>query len=169
VGLLFYSYTINEIQMIFINGHTFSPGEYATAMSEVVENLIVKCGKQLPTGLIQGDKIQEWKKYTIQYFKISPNTFLIENEFFQSLTQNMKVQLIKENLSLPYSGSEQLILPSFYKLFDIIFLDYEFGFKADDRLVCQVLASLSYHTYDPNGGIIEQKVISRGIYFIFEG
>ena len=70
-------------------------------MSEVVENLVVKCGKQMPTGMISGDKIQEWKKYTIQYFKISPNTFLIENEFFQSLTQNMKVQLIKENLSKP--------------------------------------------------------------------
>lgn len=40
--------------MIFITGSALSPGEYATIMSEVVENLIVKCGKQMPNGMIDG-------------------------------------------------------------------------------------------------------------------
>lgn len=41
-------------------------GEYASSMQEVMENLIVKCGKMLPKGTkIQGERILEWKKYTI--------------------------------------------------------------------------------------------------------
>lgn len=46
-----------------------SPGEYANYMVEVVENLIVKVGRQLPADRkIQGDVIKEWRIYTLKYF-----------------------------------------------------------------------------------------------------
>jgi len=44
-------------------------------MSDVVENLIVKCAKNVQTP-IPGDKILAWKKFTVQYFKSSPSSFL---------------------------------------------------------------------------------------------
>ena len=82
-----------------MHSESFSPGEYANAMSEVVENLIVKAGKDLPDeSRIPGNVIKEWKKYTIQYFKISPNIYLIENQFYNDLTENMKIQLMRDNL-----------------------------------------------------------------------
>jgi len=44
-------------------------GEYANFMVEVVENLIVKVGRQLPPDKkIPGDVINEWKNYTLKYF-----------------------------------------------------------------------------------------------------
>lgn len=68
---------------------SFNAAEYPTMMSEVVENLIVKSGKMLPKETkIPGDRIQKWKKYTSQYFRVSPNVYLIENEFFQQLSEN---------------------------------------------------------------------------------
>lgn len=52
-------------------------------MSEIVENLIVKAGKMLPEeACIEGQTIHRWKKFTNQYFKISPDVFLAENEFY---------------------------------------------------------------------------------------
>lgn len=61
-----------------MQGEQFSPGEYANSMSEVVENLIVKAGKDLPddSERIHGEVIKEWKKFTQKYFKISPDIFL---------------------------------------------------------------------------------------------
>lgn len=65
-------------------------------MSEVLENLIVKAGKMLPEEVcIEGQTIYKWKKFTNQYFKASPDTFLIENEFYQQLTSKMKIELVK--------------------------------------------------------------------------
>lgn len=48
-------------------------GEYANFMVEVVENLIVKIGRQLPTvnnkeTKIPGEEINKWKNYTLRYF-----------------------------------------------------------------------------------------------------
>ena len=69
-------------------------------MSEVVENLIVKAGKSLPEeSEISGETIQKWKMYTIQYFKISPDFYLINNEFYQSLSNKMQVRLVTDSLS----------------------------------------------------------------------
>jgi len=47
-----------------------SPGEYPNYMVEVVENLIVKVGRQLPPTRkkIPGEIINEWKIYTLKYF-----------------------------------------------------------------------------------------------------
>lgn len=76
-----------------------SPGEYANFMVEVVENLIVKVGRQLPADRkIPGEVINEWKIYTLKYFQQSPNAFLAENEFYDVLSSNMKVKVVKKNL-----------------------------------------------------------------------
>ena len=60
-----------------------SPSEYANFMVEMLENLIVKVGRQLPpTKRIPGNVINEWKIYTLKYFQLSPNAFLTDNEFY---------------------------------------------------------------------------------------
>lgn len=80
-----------------------SPGEYANFMVEVVENLIVKVGRQLPADRkIQGDVIKEWRIYTLKYFQGSPNGFLRENEFFKEISENMKVKIVRGNLLLKF-------------------------------------------------------------------
>lgn len=46
-----------------------TPAEYANYMVEVVENLIVKVGRQLPADKkIPGEVIHQWRKYTLKYF-----------------------------------------------------------------------------------------------------
>ena len=141
-----------------------SPGDYANHMVEVVENLIVKVGRQLPPDRqIPGEVITDWKRYTVRYFQYSPNAFLTENEFYNMLSSNMKVKVVKDNLLQP-----------FQERFDILFFDPEFGFKADDKLITQVVASLSYEFCDVNESrhqksIIMNDVVSSGIYFIYEG
>ena len=56
----------------------FLPGEFANSKVEVVENLIVKVGRQLSMDRkIPGDVINEWKSLTNLYFTYSPNAFLI--------------------------------------------------------------------------------------------
>jgi len=47
------------------------------------------------------------------------------------LSANMKVNIVKNNL-----------LQQFQERFDILFEDPEFGFKADDKLITQIMASL---------------------------
>lgn len=65
---------------------SFNSADYANYMSEVLENLIVKAGKQLPKeSKISGETIKKWKVFTIQYFKVSPDVYLIQNEFYQTL------------------------------------------------------------------------------------
>ena len=72
-------------------------------MVEIVEDLIVKVGRKLPQERqIPGETITDWKKYTIRYFKYSPNAFLVENEFYNILSANMKVKVVKENLMLNF-------------------------------------------------------------------
>jgi hypothetical protein len=76
-----------------------SPGEYANYMVEVMENLIVKVGRQLPPDKkIPGEVINQWRKYTLRYFQHSPNAFLAENDFYQQISENMKVKIVKNNL-----------------------------------------------------------------------
>lgn len=44
-------------------------GEYGNFMVEVVENLIVKVGRQIPPDKkIDGKVINMWKQYTLKYF-----------------------------------------------------------------------------------------------------
>jgi len=48
-------------------------------------------------------------------------------------------------------------------------VDNEFGFKADDKLVTQVIASLSYENFEPDENILRLDVVSSGIFFIYDG
>lgn len=121
----------------------FSAGDYAIQMSELLENLIVKSGKSLPSDVkISGDTIKTWKKYTIRYFKHSPDIFLAENEFFKELNERMKVKLVKENLA--DFRQKNMILSKFYHMFDTLWNDYQLNFKADDILICRILSCLQY-------------------------
>ena len=72
----------------------------------------------------------------------------------------MKVDLIKG-----------ILMKDFQKTFDMIFIDKEFGFKADDKLISMVLASLEYeHIYDDGrDSLVPLGLISRGITFIQNG
>ena len=47
---------------------------------------------------ITGDIIQDWKMYTLQYFKYSSCAFLQESQFFQNMSDHMKVKIVKGNL-----------------------------------------------------------------------
>jgi len=63
--------------------------------------------------------------------------------------------------------NENLILVSFRELFDVLFLDEEFSFKADDKLISLLLASLrleDVHTDTVN--ICNTGIVLQGIYFI---
>jgi hypothetical protein len=97
VGMLFYSYTIDRIQTFMIN-EEISSGEYAHSMTEIVENMVVKVSKLIPTKMnkIDGSEITDWKLYTVNYFKYSPNSFFEENEFFQDLPENLRKNIIEE-------------------------------------------------------------------------
>ena len=72
----------------------------------------------------------------------------------------MKVDLVKG-----------ILMKDFQKTFDMIFIDKEFGFKADDKLISMVLASLEYeHIYDDGrDSLMPLGLISRGITFIQKG
>lgn len=134
-------------------------------MVEVIENLIVKVGSHIPINDdFEGDQndsisktISDWKAYTLMYFQNSPNVFLIENEFYQLLSPNMKVRIIKEILYKPFKNK-----------LEIIFVDPEFGFKADDKLISQIIASLTCE-YCDDRNVIPIDIVSPGIYFIYEG
>lgn len=64
-----------------------------------------------------------------------------------------------------------ILMKDFQKTFDMIFIDKEFGFKADDKLISMVLASLEYeHIYDDGrDSLVPLGLISRGITFIQNG
>ena len=45
-------------------------------------------------------------------------------------------------------------------------MDPEFGFKADDKLVTKIIASLSYEQSDIDTTLLRLEVVASGIYFI---
>jgi hypothetical protein len=54
--------------------------------------------------------INNIKDYTNNYFKVSPNAYFIENEFYQDLSETMKVQLVKDYITDPkYDDSSMLL------------------------------------------------------------
>ena len=88
-----------------------SPSEFAANMVDTVENLIVKVGRHLkPQSKIPGSLINKWKNYTLFYFQQSPNAFLIDNNFYDILSANMRIVVINKNLML-----------NFQEKFDILF------------------------------------------------
>ena len=96
------------------------------------------------------------------HFRISPNAFLFDNEFYQLLSPNMKVRVVKDNL-----------VQEFQEKFDMLFMDPEFNFRADDKLVTELAACLTYRHYDTEEpyehNFLELGAMSRGIILIFEG
>ena len=74
------------------------------------------------------------------------------------LSANMKIKIVKDNLMMKFQDQ-----------FDILFHDPEFGFRADDKLITLIVASLTYEDIRPNKSIITTEVVSPGIYFIVEG
>lgn len=52
---------------------------------------------------------------------------------------------------------------------DVFFIDPEFGFKADEKLITRVIACLQYEHVKYKEPIINISVVSQGIYFIQEG
>ena len=43
--------------------------------------------------------INKFKEYTNQYFKLSPNAFFIDNEFYQDLSERLKIKLVKDYIT----------------------------------------------------------------------
>jgi len=61
------------------------------------------------------------------------------------------------------------LMLQFQDRFDILFRDPEFGFTADDDLIAQVIASLSYEHVDYSTPIMRLDEITDCIYFVYEG
>lgn len=57
----------------------------------------------------------------------------------------------------------------FQKRFDILFRDPEFNFKADNFLITQIVASLTYEHVGDNDIIMRLNEVSSSIYFVHEG
>ena len=100
VGMLFYSMTIQNVQAIVMgNGDEVTAPEYSNYMVEAVENLIVKVEAHLPAERkIPGEIIKGWKDYTFNFFNYSPNAFLSKNNFYNQLSSNLKVKVVKKSL-----------------------------------------------------------------------
>ena len=157
VGMLFYSMTIQKVQSFMISDE--NPVDYANNMSDLVENLIVKVGQMPSTEKIKSESIKNWKEYTQAYFLSSPNAFLQENQFYNSMSENMKVQVVKNNL-----------LTSFVERFDILFQDPDHGYKADDKLITQIVSSLTLeHNINIHDSVIPLGIVSQSIYCIYQG
>lgn len=60
------------------------------------------------------------------------------------MSNNLKVKLVKDTLSFRSTKHthEKMVLVEFYNKFDILWKDEEFGFSADDKLICQILSSI---------------------------
>ena len=159
VGMLFYSMTIQKVQSFMINDDIM-PGDYANNMSETVENLIVKVSQLPSTRKIKSESINNWKGYTQSYFQTSPNAFLIENQYFNMLSENTKVEVVNKNL-----------LVHFVEKFEILFKDPDQGFKADAKLVTMVIASLTLdQSYtDDSEPLLPLDIVSSRIYCIWQG
>ena len=94
IGMLFYSMTVQKVQS-YLSSDKIPAQEFANHMVEMIDNLIVKVGRQLPTDRkIPGKDILKWKHYTYKYFSESPNAFLAENEYYQDLPSNLKKNLV---------------------------------------------------------------------------
>jgi len=82
IGMLFYSMTIEKVQSLMAKDEVHS-SEYANYMVEVLENFIFKVGRMLPADTsIPGVAISEWKLFALKYFQHSPNSFIIDSDFY---------------------------------------------------------------------------------------
>lgn len=70
----------------------------------------------------------------------------------------MRKKIVKDNLMIEFQEKQ-----------DVFFMDPEFGFKADHKLITRVIACLQYEHIKYKEPIINISVVSQGIYFIQEG
>ena len=70
----------------------------------------------------------------------------------------MQVKIVKENLML-----------QFQERFQVLFSDDEFDFRADAKLITQIIASLSYEHFETKDSILRLDVVSQALYFIYDG
>ena len=68
-------------------------------------------------------RISSFKEYTIDYYKVSPNAFFAENEFYQDLSENLKILLVKDYLINPKVNNEDLLLNQIFHTFKYLFSD----------------------------------------------
>ena len=119
---------------------------------------------------INFEVLNEWKNYTLTYFKLSPNIYFCQNDFFNKLSEKLKTKLILDNMSSKTNTecSETLIMPNFIKNFDYLFMDDTYHFIGDKQLKVMILSSLTLEFVRSKEKII-QNSISQKIYFIDQG
>ena len=68
----------------------------------------------------------------MQYFKFSPNAFFYESQFYQNLSEQLKIKVIQEQLKIDEEDDRELfIIPSFCEKFKYLFFDKEFSLNME--------------------------------------
>jgi len=113
--------------------------------------------------------INNFKDYTSRYFKKSSSPFFIENEFYNDLTEGLKIRLVKDYLTNPQINDKQMFLNQFLHTFEYIFQDKDYCFSADNKLITKFLASLKLEFCYSKDNLVLLGSVSQSIYFIYEG
>lgn len=73
-------------------------------------------------------------------------------------------------MTMKSADTEGLILPSFLENFEFLFSDEDYGFKAGDKLMALILASLRLENVcDSEQLICKTGILLEGIYFVHQG
>jgi hypothetical protein len=135
-----------------------------------VEKVIVKVSPLLSdTNKMSSKIITHFKDYTLNYSKVSPSAFFIDNAFYQDLSENLKVKLVKDYITNAKVNEASMFLNQMYHTFSYLFSDLDLEFQSDDKLTTMFLASLQLEyncDYEFLPGI---GIISQSIYFIYKG
>ena len=83
----------------------------------------------------------------------------------------MKIKLMEQMYKTAKSKDNQnFVLVSFRETFEILFTDEEFSWKADDKLITLILASLRLEdVHNDTHSICNLDMVLQGIYFIHLG
>ena len=69
-------------------------------MIDLIDQIIVKVSPKLShKNQLTSHQINNFKDYTARYFKKSSSPFLIENEFYEDLTESLKTRLVRDYLT----------------------------------------------------------------------
>ena len=126
----------------------------------------------MPPGVekINFKQLNDWRIYTLHYFKMSPNVYFLENKFYNKLSENMRIKIVLDNMNKNCckDGHDNLVIPTFISNFDYMFKDKELRFCGDKKLKLLIISSLTLEFVRSKDSIIEKKVASK-IYFIDSG
>lgn len=96
----------------------------------------------------------------MKYFQSSPNAFLVQDNHYQTISENMRSKIVTGNL-----------MTKFQDKFDVFWNDLELKFKGDDKLITMIISVLQYE--NPlnffENSLIKEQVISKSIVLIQEG